>query len=59
MVDSVAVDGGGAPGWPQDWSAAEPTTRLAHSAGILKRLGDVGMIATLTKFGTRMRNLPQ
>jgi MFS family permease len=54
----VAVDGG-ALVWPQDWSAAAPTSRLAHSAGILKRLDDKGMIVTLTKFGTWMRNLPQ
>jgi hypothetical protein len=54
----VSVDGG-ALVWPQDWSAAAPTSRLAHSAGILKRLDDKGMIVTLTKFGTWMRNLPQ
>jgi hypothetical protein len=45
----VAVDDGGALVWPQDWSTAAPKSRLAHSAGVLKRLDDKGMTVTLSE----------
>jgi hypothetical protein len=58
-ASGVVAVGGGAFVWPQDWSAAAPINRLAHSAGILKRLDDKGMIVTLALFSSGTGNLPQ
>ena len=56
---AVAVEGGGALVWLQDWSSAAPRIKPAHKAGIPKRLDEAGMIVTLPKFGSGMGNLPQ